>query len=63
MLHSVVRGEVENSISNGRLHHHRVNIAAGPIGQEHGTSLGAQREHVLRAIILFVTTRALVLAN
>ena len=63
VLNSVVRGEVENGISHRRLHHHRVDIAAGPVGQKHRSGLRAQHQHVLGAIVFLVAARAFVFAN
>ena len=63
MLYAVVSDEVEDSVSHRRLHHHSVNLAAGPVGQKHWAGLGTQDEHVMSAIILFITTGPFVFTN
>src|SRR5262249_53715471 len=40
-----------------------VYIIASPIGQKHRTSLGSESQHVFRAIIFFISSRAFVLAD
>jgi len=63
MLNSIDGGEVEQSIRHGHFHHHRIDLAAGSVSKQHRSGLGAQHQHVLRAIVFLVAACALVFPN
>src|SRR6476620_5752007 len=60
---SVVCRKVIERFADQCLHYHFINFALRSVSEEHWSSLGPQDQHVTCAIVLFVTSCALVLAD
>ena len=63
VLNTILGGKVEQRLSHGDLHHHRIDIPARPVGEKHRSSLRSQHQHVPGAIVLLVAARAFVFLN